>query len=321
MPSTVALTAPQGHMRARPRGHIRVVHMRDDVAVSDASFVPFGLTEEEAEVRRVLVDGVPAWMKPSLLEWLRRRCTDDKGYVQVARLRQAESACMLNILPATVRFMQSDELLSVLNARSDLELLRLTDYFLSTLSTYSPGTANELRRVLDQSSSRWMVGDRDGRLGLVERVPAGVQQAAEEIVSSAGAAGRLLASAWTKVHRFEPDDSGAYADAVKAVEVASFKALNITKPQATLGDTIRAIRNDKELGLPFSREDEQTPTNLVLKGMLQMLWVGHHDRHGSFTHRPVSHDEADAAVAAAVALVQWFASGCVQRRARDEVAE
>jgi hypothetical protein len=44
---------------------------------------------------------------------------------------------------------------------------------------------------------------------------------------------------------------------VKAVEAASFEALGITKPKATLGDTI-AIRDNQQLGLPFSREDEQT---------------------------------------------------------------
>jgi hypothetical protein len=49
--------------------------------------------------------------------------------------------------------------------------------------------------------------------------------------------------------------------------------------------------------------------------MMELLWRGQHDRHGTGADdspTDVSQEEAEAAVQIAVLLVQWFRTGVVQ---------
>jgi hypothetical protein len=224
-------------------------------------------------------------------------------------------------IPAGTALIRDTELLKLLDQLPLHLLLRIADYLAADLSNgYQGGLTktalDSLAKILDSSSSRYELGETDGRRRLTERVPRGVQDAAEHAIATAGTAGAILGDAWADVHSLEPDDSSAYANAVKAVEVASFTALNVSRREPTLGDSIRALEADDSWRLPFRREHHKSPTHDVLLGLLRTLWRGHRDRHGSPDYSGVSHDEALAAVNMAVTLVSQ-GSCKVARRAAD----
>jgi hypothetical protein len=291
-----------------------------DEGMTRRGWTPFGLIGEQAEQYHVLVPGVPSWMKAGLIAWQYGHFHQGQNLASARVMRDAERNVRLGWqAPAQGTYVHAQDVHAALIRLHDDQLLRLTDWLLSTHS-YEDSTVEELRTILDEGSSKWQVGDREGYLGLIERVPAGVQEAAEQTIASAGTAGRLLATAWANVHRLEPDDSGAYAAAVKAVETASFAALNIVSSDATLGNSIRTIEGDNSYRLPFRREHHKHPTREVLLGMLRTLWRGHRDRHGSEDYSGVTHEEAEAAVTLAVTLVGWFSAGAVQKRSSEDYA-
>src|SRR3712207_5969729 len=78
-------------------------------------FVPFGLTSQEEEQRQVLVDGVPPWMKQSLLTWIRARVVDASGWPSMRKLYEVESSCMLSFgLPANATLIRDTQFLLLL---------------------------------------------------------------------------------------------------------------------------------------------------------------------------------------------------------------
>ncbi|MBX9151808.1 hypothetical protein HCG77_28960 [Rhodococcus qingshengii] len=168
--------------------------------------------------------------------------------------------------------------------------------------------------MLVEAGSAWKVGVRAGRLGLEKRVPEGVQVAAESTFAITGNAGRQLAEAWAAAFGVDPDPSKAYSRAVKAVEDAAIPVVSPLNGNATLGTVIRDIENQGDHKLPMTREHPNAIQGDVLVGMLRVLWVGQHDRHGNSALPPVSQEEAEAAVVLAVTLVDWFATGKIKRR-------
>lgn len=173
---------------------------------------------------------------------------------------------------------------------------------------------SELRQILRDGRSKWQVAARLGKPGLAERVPAGVQSFVEATIASAGAAGAMLERAWTNLHGVVPNDSVAYGDAVRAVEIAAITVVQPAHSTATLGTVLGQMRADGDWRLPL-REHEDAPSTELVLAMARTLWYGHRDRHGSGDYSDVTYEEARAAVACAAALVDWFASGALQRRA------
>lgn len=135
----------------------------------------------------------------------------------------------------------------------------------------------------------------------------------EETVASSGTAGQILARAWGKVHGISPDNSGSYADAVRAAEAAIQPIVEPKNKEATLGTLAAVMRAQGDWRLPL-REHAHAPSPELLVAMLQTLFRGHADRHGTEDYRDVTHEEAEAGVALAATLVAWFTSGAVQRR-------
>jgi hypothetical protein len=190
-------------------------------------------------------------------------------------------------------------------------LLRVIDGVLSA-RWYGTRT-KELDATLAMGKSKWMVSERYGKPGLEAREPEGVQDMVEGTIQSSGTAGQILARAWGKVHAVTPDDSGAYADAVRAVEAAAKPLVEPSNDEATMGGMAGVMRNQGDWRLPL-REHEHAPTGPMIVAMMRSLYRGHIDRHGRDDYRDVTHEEALAGVALAATLVSWFASGTVQRR-------
>ncbi|MFJ9317243.1 hypothetical protein ACIRN4_23860 [Pimelobacter simplex] len=276
-------------------------------------WVPFGLTDDEAERYKVLVDGVPQRLREPLIAWL-KTTLGSRSYPYEVNNSASRNVEMLTDVRVGVpgdAYIEWKDYSEVLRKLGDQDLLRVVDAVLS------PGTYGiqweALVEILNKGRSKWTVGERNGKRGLVERVPEGVQSMVESTIASAGTAGRILARAWGKVHGLQPDDSGAYADAVRAVEIAAHPLVEPNNDDATLGGMAGVMRNHGDWRLPL-REHQHAPTADLLVAMMRSLYRGHADRHGSDDYKDVTHEEAEAGVVLAATLVAWFTSGAIQRR-------
>jgi hypothetical protein len=171
--------------------------------------------------------------------------------------------------------------------------------------------------LLAEAGSAWRLGERHGKVGLVRRLPEGVQAAAEVIFLKPNA-GKRLAAAWEAVFGVNPNPSEAYRLAVKAVEDASAPLVIPNDAVPTLGKVISRIEQGGQFKLPHLREEPGgTTSHEVLLYNLKQLWWGQYDRHGGAPPSPlpddVTQEEAESAVILAVTLVGWFESGHVQQ--------
>jgi hypothetical protein len=279
--------------------------------VSD-NWVPFGLSPGDAEQYKVLVDGVPRPLREPIITWFKHILSHGKSDVLLnSRTQYLEMLTGVRMGIPDHTFCRWSDYTRILREMEGQALLRVVD---AALAAEWYGTQTEkLDEALKLCRSKWETGTRMGKAGLVAREPEGVQDMVESTITSSGTAGQILARAWSKVHAFTPDFSGAYADAVRAVETAAQPLVEPTNAEATLGSMASVMRNQADWRLPL-REHQYSPTAEMLVHMMRSLYRGHVDRHGKDDYRDVSQEEARAGVALAATLVSWFASGAVQRR-------
>jgi hypothetical protein len=277
-------------------------------------WVPFGLEEDEVADYEVLVDGVPPWLREPLVGWIDSYLSAS-GWYDTAKCLDVQLNTRVQLgVSAGSSITDSATTLKRIRSLAPLELLRIVDYVVSEAAyNIESKPALDLDDLLDAGRSKWTVGKRGGRIGLVERVAEGVQSSVEGVIASAGSSGRILARAWSHVHGFQPNDSGGYADAVRAVEIAAIDLVQPNNKNATLGSVVNQMRDQGDWRLPL-REHQYAPSSELILNSARTLWHGHRDRHGSVDYSDVTHDEARAAVALAATLVEWFTSGAVARR-------
>lgn len=280
---------------------------------------PLGFEGGDAATYDALHDGVPSWMTESFWSWMRQqfvyrvRTSHSMGYNQFRGplLLDVERVCRLRVGYTGTDPSEGMQLLRGRLTKLGAEL-RVADYLLSSGNVT---LAAELDKMLQESGSAWKVGERAGKPGLVRRVPEGVQANADEVMASSGAAGVKLAQAWERAFGVDPDPTGAYALAVRAVEDAAIPVVTPKQAGATLGHVIGQLAADGDWSLPLSRQDETATTASIVLAQCRALWRGHHDRHGGIVGAgELTQAEAETAVSLAVSLVQWFASGMVARR-------
>lgn len=291
---------------------------------------PFGADETTSAGYEVLHDGVPHWMQKSLNAWLENMLSDvvmakEPGTVI---LHRAERALRVEV-PLIYGGSDHGVTQSLIGYFSGNEL-RLTDYLLSTVPLDRLGgweyvqtrlenpdfIFTELETLLKEAGSKWQIGvRRAGVMGLVQRVPEGVEAAVNETIGASGHAGARLADAWAAAYGISPQPSQAYSLAIKAVEDAAVPVICPNDSLATLGKIISQMRNAGDWNLPLTREDEHATTSSTLVAVMKMLWAGQADRHGG-NHEPaleITQEAAEVAVMTAATLVQWFSSGAVAR--------
>jgi hypothetical protein len=277
-----------------------------------SEWVPFGLSEADAERYRVLVDGVPPELLEPIIAWFRHILAGgDYNRVRNDRTRHLQMLTGVRMGVPEEVYASWETYTALLREMNEDALLRVVDAALS--SEWYGTSTRALDEALRLCRSKWMVGRRMDKPGLVAREPEGVQDVVEATIHSAGSAGQILARAWGKVHALTPDDPGAYADAVRAVETAAQPLIEPYNREATLGSIASVMRNQGDWRLPL-REHQHVSTAEMLVALCRSLYRGHVDRHGSDDYRDVTHEEARAGVVLAASLVAWFASGAVERR-------
>ena len=268
----------------------------------------------------VLYPGVPPWLHPSLKVWAEERLRR-QGRVDPERLRE-----MVRVLTWDVE--QGAGLWTEFQVRSadPDELLDIIHFLLGQEALTDPATRRPPRPVLDiaiyltQAGSKWAVGEvnDDGqgrRWGLMERLPAEVDQAVDAVASVTDRGGEHLRSARAHLYGRGPNPTEAYRDAVRAVEAAAKPVVSPKDATATLGKIKGVLRDasDGKFRFAIKGREESDPRDTVV-AMLGLLYAGQHDRHGNAEAPPsVSHEEAEAAFHLAVTLVHWFRSGAISQ--------
>ncbi|MGP5397771.1 hypothetical protein [Arthrobacter rhombi] len=311
--------------------------------MTSTRWLPLGAETETSALYEVLHEDVPPWMSKSLMSWLQETLSvmmSDKqnavnNFHRIEQdLRVAIplsgslpqsyiSSVITHFMPLKQGLTLTDYLLS----RTDLEMLDQWGGLTSVLKD-KKNLFGKLDHLLSRSGSAWRVGLRyTDALGLVRRVPAGVQSAVDAAIDSGGRAGATLGLAWSSAFGLSPNPREAYRLAIEAVEDAAIPEMDLasgTKP--TLGTVIRKIngpaRSAEEWTLPLQREDDHYSNGQTVVAMLKSLWAGQVDRHGGGHEQApkvqIDQSAAETAVLLAVPLVQWFTSGAIRQKQADD---
>lgn len=261
---------------------------------------------QAVEEHDALHDDVPPWLRAGAAGWVD------------GQLRNDERALLL--LEQSLRFplnwrsgTKSALATVVSEVSGDGErALDVIDYVLMTAVIWPRfyDIRKDLESMLAVAGSAWMVGqDPEGRWCLLRRVDESVEHAAREEMEQAGNAARHLSIAWHRVYGRQPDASGGYREAVRAVEAAVKPVISPNDRLATLGKMIKAVQ-DKP-----SKWVSDLGSLEVVARMMGELWTAQLDRHGTDDESvplTVSSSQAEAAVHLAVTLVHWFRNGHVR---------
>jgi hypothetical protein len=174
-----------------------------------------------------------------------------------------------------------------------------------------------LQQHLDDGHMIYRV--RSDGLGLERRVNAVAHAqaiTAADAAEQAGhpAAGERLLAAWDAIYALKPDPSGAYRDAIRAVEAVANPMFLPVAPTPTLGQVIRHLeQRGSDYEMVIADKTGRPAGVSVVLGMMRLLWEGHRDRHeGGPTTAPITPESAQAAVGVAVTLVHLLSSGSIR---------
>jgi len=291
------------------------------MTTANDQWMPLEIGEDEIETFTALSADVPEHLYRSLWSWIFARFSRGNSsgiggpLFNVEMARTCERVLKISIADGGPYDDLSFRALQTAVAGPAVRTWRLVDFLASDLPSRA-GALEELSRMLLQSGAVYEVRTRQGKPGLLRRVPEGVQAAAEAAFQKPNA-GKRLGTAWEDAFGVNPNPSKAYWFAVKAVEDASAPVVIPNDSSPTLGKVISRMEQGGQFNLPNLREDSRASTHDVVLGMMRMLWVGQYDRHGGLPQSPLPDDvtqkEAESAVLLAVTLVGWFESGHIQQ--------
>lgn len=297
------------------------------------SWVPFGMEEGKPSV---LVDGVPDYMKKSLIDWMMQAelllccggtsiygekwLDEDTRYELIKefdrRTRQESHLCDV----APNKYFEE-------SMNADLIGLQYTDFLLMKLdedmrdeqcifpsSEEFHSHIQNLDTILEESGSKWRVGERNSICGLEERVDPAMQQMVDNAMDSSSGYGQQLSEAWHYMFGRGPNYSAAYAAAIKAVESIALPMVEPNNKDSTLSKASRVMRDQHWEFQIEAREENNVPGG-VIQLLMSGLMNSQPDRHGGPDSGVVSKEKAQAAVYSAVFLIQCFKAGLVRRPA------
>lgn len=190
-----------------------------------------------------------------------------------------------------------------------LDVLDYTLYHIRNLGEdiASPASrALPLARVLILGGSAWgvdQVADQEGRSFRLARRAVGPVPDAVAALSPATRAHAHLVQAWNRSTGRNPDPSGAYREAVRAVEAAAKPVVLPKNDRATLGTMIVALRDKPTKWRTRIGEVDD------VRRQMELLWTNQLDRHGTDDESvplQVTQEQAELAVHIALLLVRIF---------------
>lgn len=278
-------------------------------------FRPFSQRERPDPAFEEPESAIPAYLHGPLVQWVIEQLTyvDETGF-QRQRV----------VHPDTIRDLQLDlgvNLHSFDHVHAFNELTRR----LHTEESFLPDVLDwcvhhgdwtmipSLNELLARGRAGYeVVQGADGSF-LARRGVGPVAEAMTGIGSHSHRAHAHLQLAWQKLKGREEDASGAYREAVRAVEVAAKPVIAPNDGLFTLGKGISVMRADPSKWII----DLEAGSPEQIADMMALIWRGQFDRHGTDDETvplTVSRDQAESAFMVALALVNLFVSGTVRQR-------
>ncbi len=276
---------------------------------------------ESQEPERGPVEGLPPYLFGPVKDWILSALVeyDSYGELHVHSLDRFQVKMALD--PPLARLAPRD-LLNDLSDRMEGDpefTLDLADYILHEINRFwgDPFVlvqkVEEIKSTLDAGRSVWEPREireaNDLSFELVRRDVGPVR----ETIASLSRQSRVhhhLVTALDKLTSRDPDPSGAYREAIRAVEAAAKPVILPGASLATLGTMIRAIEDKPE-------KWETTIGSIEgIQADMEAVWTSQLDRHGTDDESvplSVSPEQADAAFAICLSLTRLFVNGHVRR--------
>ncbi|MBE1580411.1 hypothetical protein ACFORH_43400 [Amycolatopsis roodepoortensis] len=259
----------------------------------------------------VLLAGVPTRLEIPLREWVSRALQGPPDVTRrLARAVVISLGWSLNANRTYSGLLYNaprEELLVVIDA-----ILQLTAEHPDVVEW---DDITELEQLLRYGRSAYKVAEN--MRGLTYRVDPTVEGSFKEAVQAAEpTAAKMLQQAWYHTYRPDPDPTTAYREAIRAVEQVACPLVLPNTDKATLGTVIAHLRQATakwETVLIGANAAPGGPEPVV--ELMARLWSGQVSRHGgSKNSRDQDQAEAEAAVHAAVLLVQWLSTETLRRK-------
>jgi len=287
-----------------------------EVEVPEDEFVPLSVRtgQRDAEEFRVLHEGVPSHLHPSLSAWIYET-------VRAFGLRD-EVQRRLQIEPDG-----RSDVLGLIRDDPDL-MLDAVDLILWSLDRRATGAGadlslqnrivvlvGEVRSALDQASSAYTVRSTQG-WRLERRVDETAERAFQAGVEHERHSSDLLKQAWASTFKRDPDPGTAFRASVLAVESVATQAFTPKDGKPSLGKAIIHLRSTVAEWTVSGLDDQQQASGQTLLAMLQTVWENdqRHVGQGGRPPDPATQEEAEAVLFLAVTIVQWFERGFVRKR-------
>jgi uncharacterized protein YqgV (UPF0045/DUF77 family) len=259
-----------------------------------------------------LLEGVPAWMRSSIERFIAQKIT---GH-DVAEVGRSWNAKMHNV-DAIERYLQiqlegSTPTTTYQNVmqyvgQDDERCLDVVEAILATES-HVQYSISPLNTILTTSGSKWMAVMQDsGQATLEERVSESAQNAfAIAVKESDFTTQQFLKTAWSDAFGRNPNASSAYSNSIKAIEAASWQAITPNDNKATLGTMLGELRSNIGRWKTSINDKSVDQGITVVKDIMQHIWDGQTDRHGTANTIAPSQEAAEQAILYAVVICNFF---------------
>ena len=266
---------------------------------------------ERAAAFDVLHEGVPQWLRDPLLGWIYREIGNEHAIRTQSIDNEWRGILLSNLrkdIPQKVGDINNSDYLDVIDCVISVRLRYRNIRHQEPWPDQEPWLVRlrDLERILRDGGSVWQVDVH----GLTRRVNETQQRLVSDVLATKTPPAQYLGDAWRKAWGRNPDASGAYGDAVRAVEAAYRSIVSPDNERTTLGTIINDIENKpQKFGTRLQPRNDRNNAECIA-GMMRMLWEGQRDRHGTDDpDTPLSLEEAQDAVVLAVTLVHFAQQG------------
>ena len=261
-------------------------------------------------------EGLPGYLQQPVIQWFASVFRRGGGYIDDAALQKLQLWFKLD---PPLDWRSSGMALADLAERivgDGAFALDVLDYMLHHTDEFTgpfadaPDVVQGLAAILTSGGSAWEVTwtSNAQAFQLSRRATGPIRQAIESIPPTTRAHQHLV-DAWNRLSQRNPDASGAYREAVRAVEAVGKPIILPSNDRATLGTMIAALCDKPEKWEVTLGSVEE------VRRMMELIWTNQLDRHGTDDESVplnVSLDQADVAVHVALALVRIFAGGHIR---------
>lgn len=271
-------------------------------------------TTRKSNPEEALIEGIPIWMRPSIERFIAywitgynadpreaampdmQRINEIERYLQI-QLERYGSGAKIATYRNVIVYVQNDE-----------KCLDVVEAILAT-NNNTDIIVNQINTILTSSGSKWIAvkGGSGVRATLEERVSESAQNAlAMALRESDATTQQFLKQAWSNAFGRNPNASGAYSNAIKAIEAAAWPTITPKHKKATLGTMLGEVKSNISKWKTATVDKKENQGATTIKDIMQLIWDGQTDRHGTAQPVAPSQEAAEEAVLYAVVVCNFF---------------